>query len=277
MNDTVDLYRELAGDLPNEVGIGGALVNLVEPFPGHELQYNRYYEDDHFYAGAMAGPWVISGRRWVATKSLLAGRYRPARPLIEPAWAGCYLATYLHMAGHTQDVARWGSVAMNEFLYPRGRGYTARENVFTAYSTFEFAVKRDSDTPLRPHHAFDYPFAGAVLEVLEPEHSRDRSEILSRLESSTLPHLVHDSPCSLILAVTPRALVPNPVIPNRRAVPGPGWNVTLLWLLDEDPRHLGLDFDAHACALARVHVELRFAGGFVPTVPGTNRYVDEIR
>lgn len=42
---------------------GHALITMVEPHPGHEHAYNRWYEDDHYYAGAMAMPWMYAGRR----------------------------------------------------------------------------------------------------------------------------------------------------------------------------------------------------------------------
>ena len=50
--------------------IGSALITMVEPNVGHEHAYNRWYEDDHFYSGAMHGPWTFAGRRWVAPKAL---------------------------------------------------------------------------------------------------------------------------------------------------------------------------------------------------------------
>ena len=38
----------------NEGGIriGSTLLTLVEPHRGQEVDYNRWYERDHFYAGA---------------------------------------------------------------------------------------------------------------------------------------------------------------------------------------------------------------------------------
>ncbi|MDT0470400.1 hypothetical protein RM764_47190, partial [Streptomyces sp. DSM 41699] len=61
-------YAELAAVGPYGVRPGHALITMVEPHPGHEYAYNRWYEDDHYYAGAMAMPWMSAGRRWVATK-----------------------------------------------------------------------------------------------------------------------------------------------------------------------------------------------------------------
>ena len=49
------------------IKLGGALFTMVEPHPGHEVAYNRWYERDHFYAGCMIGAWTVSGARYVAT------------------------------------------------------------------------------------------------------------------------------------------------------------------------------------------------------------------
>ena len=40
----------IAGAEP--IKLGSMLFTLVEPRRGHEVAYNRWYERDHFYAGA---------------------------------------------------------------------------------------------------------------------------------------------------------------------------------------------------------------------------------
>jgi hypothetical protein len=47
-DDVVNLYRQVACHLPSNVGLGGALINITEPHLGYEVEYNRWYEDDHF-------------------------------------------------------------------------------------------------------------------------------------------------------------------------------------------------------------------------------------
>ena len=79
-----DPYEAVAHHLPNDVRIGGALITMVEPHPGHERAYNRWYEDDHFYAGATAGPWMFAGRRYVATRDLQLLRYPEDSPVAQP-------------------------------------------------------------------------------------------------------------------------------------------------------------------------------------------------
>ena len=55
-------YMDLPGKSQHGLGIGGALISMVEPHPGHEYAYNRWYEDDHYYSGALFMPWMFAGR-----------------------------------------------------------------------------------------------------------------------------------------------------------------------------------------------------------------------
>jgi hypothetical protein len=42
-------YTELASTGPYGPGIDSALITMVEPHPGQEHAYNRWYEDDSTY------------------------------------------------------------------------------------------------------------------------------------------------------------------------------------------------------------------------------------
>src|SRR5215467_7499524 len=53
------------------IKVGTILFTLVEPHRGHEVEYNRWYERDHFYAGCLIGRSWFAGGRWVATRHLL--------------------------------------------------------------------------------------------------------------------------------------------------------------------------------------------------------------
>ncbi len=174
-----DPYLQIAHHLPTEVRVGGALITMVEPHLGFEQAYNRWYEDDHFYSGAMVGPWVFAGRRWVATRDLLSLRYPADSPVAQPVTAGCYISTYWQLAGHHDDATRWGAEAMQKNLYPAGRGFDERTHIYTAFSDFEFGVIRDADSPMRVETALDHPFAGMVVEVVEPEAGADRDTLIA--------------------------------------------------------------------------------------------------
>ena len=65
------------------IKLGGALITLVEPHKGHEVEYNRWYERDHFYSGCMIGAWTISGSRYVATAEHKALRFPADSPVVD--------------------------------------------------------------------------------------------------------------------------------------------------------------------------------------------------
>ena len=111
-------YEQIAHHQPNDVRIGGALITMVEPNPGHERAYNRWYEDDHFYSGAMHGPWTFAGRRWVAPKALRQRRITVADSAVQPPDAGCYISLYWITEGHEADNERWSVFAMRDALMP---------------------------------------------------------------------------------------------------------------------------------------------------------------
>ena len=119
-DESRNAYEQIAHHQPNEVRIGGALITMVEPNPGHEREYNRWYEDDHFYSGAMHGPWTFAGRRWVAPKALRARRIAVADSAVQPPDAGCYISLYWITEGHEEDNERWSVVAMGDELMPYG-------------------------------------------------------------------------------------------------------------------------------------------------------------
>ena len=86
-------YRELPMEGPYEARLGHALITMVDPRPGEERIYNRWYEDDHYIAGAMAMPWMFAGRRWVATRDLQLLRYPQDSALARPVTKGCICST----------------------------------------------------------------------------------------------------------------------------------------------------------------------------------------
>lgn len=137
-----DAYAELAAVGPYGVRPGHALITMVEPHPGHEYAYNRWYEDDHYYAGAMAMPWMYAGRRWVATRELQELRYPEKSAVAQPVGAGCYLSTYWVTEGRYDEHMKW-TVGINKRLGRDGRVYQGRTHVFTAFQDHVATVYRD--------------------------------------------------------------------------------------------------------------------------------------
>ena len=101
------------------IKVGSMLFTMVDPEVGHEVEYNRWYERDHFYAGCMVGPWLFAGKRWVATKELKDLRFpRGDTPVASPVEKGSYLAIYWvlegkhdeHFATTTRFRSSWPSI-----------------------------------------------------------------------------------------------------------------------------------------------------------------------
>ncbi|MFF7715645.1 hypothetical protein [Streptomyces sp. NPDC007988] len=272
------VYAELAAVGPYGVRPGHALITMVEPHPGHEYAYNRWYEDDHYYAGAMAMPWMFAGRRWVATRELQLLRYPEKSAVARPVTAGCYLSTYWITEGRYDDHMRW-TVGINKRLNRDGRVHQARTHVFTAFQDHVATVYRDGAAGPRDHHALDHPYAGLVLEVVDAESPERRADLLEWLRSSELPRRLRPkrgagSPAAMVTVFRPTPL-PLDRMTYVKQVEGVDTRLTLLWFLEQDPREgweerfAGLD----AGELGRVEL----VAPFIPTVPGTDRYVDELR
>ncbi|MET9495860.1 hypothetical protein [Streptomyces sp. NPDC006552] len=273
-----ETYAELAAVGPYGVRPGHALITLVEPHPGHEHAYNRWYEDDHYYAGAMAMPWMFAGRRWVATRELQLLR-RPARSAVaEPVTAGCYLSTYWITEGRYDDHMRW-TVAINKRLNRDGRVHQNRTHVFTAFQDHEATVYRDGAAGPRDHHALDHPYAGLVLEVVDVARAERRPALLEWLRSHHLPKALAGSPAALVTVFRPTPL-PGDRMTYVKQVEGVDTRLTLLWFLESDPRACWAERFAglgEEVAGAGLGARVELLAPFVPTVPGTDRYVDQLR
>jgi hypothetical protein len=275
-------YEEIALHLPNDVRIGGALITMVEPDVGQEHAYNRWYEDDHFYSGAMHGPWTFAGRRWVAPRALRARRAPVGSSAISPPDAGCYISLYWITEGHENDNERWSYLAMAESLMPNGRGFTARTHVYTAFHRYRFGLVRDPG-PMKPHLALNAAFDGLLVEVIDAPDEAGFEALETWLRDEHLPSIMASSPGAVICAFTPVPFSQGRVeIPGTKPVDPPagvGLRMCLLWFLDRDPNVCAPGaFTAHHEELEKKGLgTLRFSGPFVPTVVGTDRYVDELR
>ncbi|MEU2514841.1 hypothetical protein [Streptomyces syringium] len=271
------VYGELASVGPYGVRPGHALITLVEPDPGQERAYNRWYEDDHFIAGAMAMPWIYAGRRWVATRELRELRHPAESAVARPVTAGCYLSVYWITEGRYDEHMRW-TVGINKRLNSDGRVHQARRHVFTAFQDHEATVYRDGTEGPRDFHALDHPYAGLVLEVIDANGLREREELLRWLSVERLPERLAGSPAAMVTVFRPTPL-PGDRMSYVPQVEGVDTRLTLLWFLERDPRvcweehFAGGGADVERTGLGR----LELAAPFIPTVPGTDRYVDELR
>ena len=147
------------------IELGTMLFTMVEPSKGHEVEYNRWYERDHFYAGCMVGPYTFAGDRFVATKRLKDLRYPAGSPMTPDPQQGSYLALYWVLAGHHDDWNRW-SVDTVTWLHANGRMFTERKHVHTVLYDFGWSVQA-AERGTSAELALDRHYAGLVVNVGE--------------------------------------------------------------------------------------------------------------
>ncbi len=268
-------YSILPSEGPYPAAIGSALITMVEPHEGHDYAYNRWYEDDHFYSGAMAMPWMFAGRRFVAPRELQALRYPADSAVAQPLSAGKYISLYWITEGRYEDHLRW-TVATNQRLLPDGRIYLDRSHVYTSFQEYRGEVYRDTNGP-RALHSLDYPYQGLVLEVVDAPEGGDRDALDSWLRAELLPSRMAGSPAAMTLVFAPMPLPPDRMAYVEDA-PEIARRLTLLSFTEVPPADCWSVFEGaggavDASGLGRVEL----AAPFLPTLPGTDTYVDRLR
>ena len=275
MTDSKQLHAELAGNGPYPARIGSALITMVEPHVGHEHSYNRWYEDDHFNSGAMAMPWMFSGRRWVAPKSLQSFRYPADSAIAQPLDAGKYISIYWLTDGRYDDHMAW-TVATNKRLRADDRVHMERTHVYTSFQTYRGASYRDAKGP-RDIHALEYPYGGLVVEVIDAAPGK-RDALIEWLKSERVPAAMAGTDVAQCLYFQPTPL-PADKMPYVKDVEGVDNRLTLLWFTEGRPTDSWDKVFAKAGdAVAKSGLgRVELMAPFIPTLPGTDRYVDELR
>ena len=267
--------REQPGPYDN-VGVGTMLWTLVEPHAGHEVDYNRWYERDHFYAGCMIGAGWFAGKRWVATGDLKDLRF-PAASGFLPGHErdGSYLATYWVQRGEDAEAIAWGSRQVH-WLHENDRMYPHRDHVHTLMYVHRWAVDREADGIPPLALCLDHPWRGlACLTVDRPEGS-DARELSAWLADEALPGAIEGTPVAKVAGFTAIPLpddapVTQPVNPNMDR------RMLLLAFLDDEPASAWPAVQALADAVASSQrAEVSWAAPFLPTIPGTDTYTDEL-
>jgi hypothetical protein len=231
------------------VAIGTAVVAYIEPHAGAARAFNRWYERDHFYAAAMAGPGMYAGARWVATRECKEAR--PDNDLFGDPARGSYLATYWLLPGAQPAWDAW--VADAYARMPPERLFAARDHVHTAVYRYHWEARTEDAPP--PATALDHGFAGliAIASIAPADWLAD----WSRKHLSNQMHL--------LLAFTSV----RTIMTTTDAVD----HVLLLGFCRGDP--LQVWRDQVAPGLSTVP-GLGFASPFLRTIPGTDTYVDDL-
>jgi hypothetical protein len=260
------------------VKVGSMLLTLVEPHRGHEVEYNRWYERDHFYSGCMIGPWQFAGKRFVATADLKKLRDPDPSVITGTPERGSYVAVYWILDGHHDDWNLW-AVDQVRALHKQGRMFDERDHVHTLLYKYRFEVGRDAD-PVPAELALDHPYKGMVAMWVDapkevPEETA-RDELQARLRDEHLPAVLPGSPAGLVVGWEPLPLQVD--VPGVARSESLDRRLLLLWFLDEAPA------ESLESTVVKARERIESAGHgtvlavlpFIPTIPGTDTYTDQL-
>ena len=257
------------------VALGSILVSLLEPEPGKAREFNRWYERDHFYAGCMSGQHFFSGRRFLATRDLKALRYPPSSAAVDDTSIGSFLALYWMERGHHAEAEQW-SLERVLWLYKNGRmdGGGQRRAAHASFYSHQWALLRDEDG-VPPEVSLDRSFPGIALVISERPEGVSAEARDAWLRDEHLAAQMPGSSVASCLSLTPLEL--PKASPAYRA-PEPGFDRRSLeiYFLEETPDRVWPTFfeKLGASQAAAGMGEAAFVAGFIPTDPGTDRYVD---
>ncbi len=257
------------------IKLGSILFTLVEPWKGHEVEYNRWYERDHFYAGCMIGAYTFAGARFVATRSCKELRYPDGSPVTPDKMTGSYLALYWILAGHHDEWNRWGVDQVN-WLHANGRMFAERDHVHTLLYDYEWSVVRDPDGP-SAELALDHRYPGLAVVVGEAADGVTRDQVESWYRTEHLPTALRGSQVGMCLSFAPLPLLSDAPGDVPRSE-GDDRRFMHLYFIDTDPAKVWEEhFAGHGALLEDTGLgAVLWASPFIATVPGTDTYSDQL-
>ncbi|MHB8438007.1 MAG: hypothetical protein ACYDD4_02435 [Acidimicrobiales bacterium] len=256
------------------IKLGSMLVTLVEPHRGHEVEYNRWYERDHYYAGCMIGPYQFAGRRFVATADLKRLRDPDPSAITGEPERGSYMSIYWVLDGYHDVWNRW-AVDQVKALHKAGRMFDRRDHVHTLLYRYAWERAREVDG-LPAELALDHPVRGLVGVWTDRAEDLKAADFESWQRDEHLPGLLAGSEVRLVVAADPLPLlidapgdVPRSEDNDRRQL--------TLWFLDGAPADCWDTINAHRKAVeSSGKATVVAALAFIPTIPGTDTYTDQL-
>lgn len=257
------------------VALGSAIMTLVDPWRGHEVEFNRWYERDHLYGGASLGPSVFSAARFLARASekdvrRLSGECDPD--------VGTMLSLYW-LVGDGADYWQWSADNVKR-LSAEGR-MSAKATVCTAqFLQQPWAERRDPDG-VPPEVALDRRFPGLVVTIVEAERPTAPEEFFYWYRTACVrPLLAEHGRAELALGFSsqPIGKLGTSALHQDAAESAESRWLVGLWFLDGDPCAEGGHLLAeHEKSMVQAgYGRTVWASPFVTTVPGTDRYLDEV-
>jgi hypothetical protein len=253
-------------DVGGEERLGAMLFTLVEPHRGQEVAYNRWYERDHFYAGCMVGPWLFAGRRFVATRALKDLRLGTEPNLFGGAALGSYVAIYWILDGRHDDHVDW-ALRQVQWLHAHDRMFAARDHIHTLLYRHAFTAAAGPDA-IPAELALDHPFGGVTATLVRPAEGVTATELGEYVGRTFAPELE-------------LGFVPIP-LPADAPVSQQGHDRLDGCLLSLSFTTAAPDtwWDEQRAAADRLRAdgvgEMLWTAPFIPTIPGTDTYTDDL-
>ncbi|MCH2172796.1 hypothetical protein MK489_18630 [Myxococcota bacterium] len=257
------------------VELGHAIISFVEPHPGYELAWNRWYERDHLIAAGTGAPFTMALQRWLATRRHKAVRVPHDNPIAQPPERGTFLAAMWIQKDHLVDQQAWVAEQM-KMLAEQDRNFDQRDVLSTASWDYLGGALRDPDG-VPPELALDRRYEGIVLVWLECRSGTSPQALSEALRDQVLPSILDQSPIAQALCFTP---LPKADWWPKAApeVPGVGTRVLVACFVECDPldawsEHFAeLTSDLEAEGLC----EVLLVAPFVASVPGVDPDLDEL-
>ena len=179
-----------------------------------------------------------------------------------------------------EEALQW-SIAQVHQLHAQRRMDPPRDNISSGFYRFEFGAFRDKDG-VPAELALEHPFSGLGLSFIDlhtaPGNGATQGDHCAGL-TAALQTSLRDSDCAMSLCLAPQPLpeavpayvprVADEVMARRRL---------LLHFFDAPPQQCWQSFTDSLSAQLLAHgiADIVYAAPFIPTIPGTDTYVDEI-
>jgi hypothetical protein len=261
----------------SHITLGASMITLVEPHAEGLLEYNRWYEQDHALAAVTTAPGCFAHRRFVATRDLKALRYPADSTIAQPVTNGSFIALYWVEEGRFDECFGF-SFAVTPGLAADGRMNPDRDHVSTgpylALGSSLRDVMAGAAGPMIPELALDHPYPGLVVLWVRPAEGTTVADLAAWCRAELDPATLGDgSPVGQVVD-----FVQTDYPGGIPALTGKVDELVRCYFVDVDPRECWddrfADLGDRVAAGGLGRVEL--AAPFIPTVPGTTRYLDEL-
>jgi len=258
------------------IELGTLLYTMVEPHKGHEVEYNRWYERDHFYGGVLVGEYSFAGDRFVCTSDLKKLRYPIESPMTPDPMSASYVAIYWVLKGHHDDWNRW-SVDTVKNLHATGRMFPERTHIHTQLYDNRFSCTRtETGTPIEL--ALDRGYPGIVVNVGELADGVSHEQMWNWMNDVWAPSARQESWGPDVFNYSTLLPLLDDAPPDVPRVPRADRRFLQIHFVDHDPSEswesgygrFGADLEASGLA---THL---WTSPFKNTVFGTDTYTDQL-